>query len=102
MAGKNKKKKRSQAAEPKSPQSEYVPVVKATHSVRVRTPRNDLSSTRKERINFKAWFINLLSLDPRVKEHHYDQVKSYMYGLGLQDNEEVSQYEGALRGYFGG
>lgn len=69
---------------------------------RVRTPRNDISSPSKGLINFKAWFVNLMAKDRRLKEYHYEQLKLYMGGLGLTETEEVSKYEQALKGYFGG
>lgn len=81
---------------------EEAPKPKKKAAKRVRTPRNDLSSPSKGSINFKAWFVNMMSRDRRLKEYHYEQLRIYMSGLGLTETEEVSKYENALKSYFGG
>ena len=67
---------------------------------RKRTPRNDLAE-REAVVNFKAWFVNMLNKDARIKEHHYDQLRLYMKGLGLKDLEPSWKFEMGLRQYYG-
>jgi hypothetical protein len=76
-------------------------VAKPVPVKRVRTPRNDLVE-REAVVNFKAWFVNMLGKDKRLKEHHYEQLRLYMKGLGLKDLEPSWKFEMGLRQYYGG
>ncbi len=54
-----------------------------------------------EQISFKAWFLNKLHSDKRLKKHHFEQLKLFMRGLGLKDIDSAKKYENALKIYFG-
>ena len=68
---------------------------------RVKAQRNALVPDVALRLSFKAWFVNLLDQDSRVKAHHYEQLRLFMAGLGISENETASRYESGLRSYFG-
>lgn len=68
---------------------------------RVRAQRNELVPQSGSMVSFKAWFTNKLDQDSRIKPHHFDQLRLYMSGLGLGENESQSRYENGLRSYFG-
>jgi hypothetical protein len=53
------------------------------------------------KVQFKSWFINLLSSDPRIKQHHFEQIGLFVRGLGLSEIEEPARYAKALKTYFG-
>lgn len=67
---------------------------------RKRQPRNDMVD-RERVVSFKAWFVNCIDSESRLKEHHYAQIKAYMKGLGLKDREPGWKFELGLRQYFG-
>ena len=98
MAAKKRRKKQTEEAVEKVEVQEQKPV-KAKK--RVRPPRNLISAESKQLINFKAWFTNLIDRDRRFKEHHYDQIRLYMQGLGLGETDEAYKFERAIKGYFG-
>lgn len=64
--------------------------------------RNILASPEPvKKITFKAWFINKLGNDRRLKQHHFDQIHIFMAGLNLKDEEPAKAYEDGLKVYFG-
>lgn len=67
---------------------------------RVRNPRNDLK-VQETTMNFKAWFVNELTHDKRLKEHHYEQLKMFMTSMGLKETEAAWKYKAGLKTYFG-
>ena len=63
--------------------------------------RNSLTAANIVKITFKAWFVNKLDLDKRIKPHHFEQLQAYMAGRGLSEKESAAAYEHGLRAYFG-
>jgi hypothetical protein len=52
-------------------------------------------------ITFRAWFVNRLATEPRLKEHHYDQIRFFMKGLGIGEVASSKMYERGLCVFFG-
>ena len=52
-------------------------------------------------ILFKAWFINKLRKDNRLRPHHYDILEAYMKSMGLSNREMSCKYDYMLKAYFG-
>lgn len=71
------------------------------NSKRERPKRNVLSVPSNKHVTFKAWFINKMDKEKRIREYHFDQIRLYMVGLGLHETEEAHKYDLALKRYFG-